>query len=70
MSLIHNERTKLTATFLNGLAIAFIAVGALAPVLAGGFRNPAIYVAQAAVCLVTAFALHFEARKLLGRLLP
>ena len=31
MSLIHNERIKLRATYLNGLAIAVFAVGSLAP---------------------------------------
>jgi hypothetical protein len=30
---VRNERTKLTATYLNGLAIAILAVGALAPVI-------------------------------------
>ena len=28
---IHNERTKLTATWLNGLSLAFFGVGALGP---------------------------------------
>jgi hypothetical protein len=31
MSLIENERTKLTAAYLNGLAIAIFAIGGLAP---------------------------------------
>ena len=30
MSLIHNERTQLTATYLNGIAIAIFAVGGFA----------------------------------------
>ena len=34
VSLIHNERTKLTATWLNGLATAAVAVGSIAPSIA------------------------------------
>lgn len=30
---IHNERTKLTATWLNGLAIAVAAIGGVAPLV-------------------------------------
>lgn len=33
MSLIHNERAKLTATYINGIAIAIFAVGSFAPAL-------------------------------------
>ena len=32
MSLIHNELAKLSATYVNGLAIAVFAVGGLAPI--------------------------------------
>ena len=34
MSLIHNERTKLTATWLNTLATALVAAGTFAPLAA------------------------------------
>ncbi len=34
MHLIHNERTKLTATWLNTLATAFLAAGLFAPLAA------------------------------------
>jgi hypothetical protein len=34
VSLVHNEQTKLTATWLNGIAIASIAVGGIAPFVA------------------------------------
>jgi hypothetical protein len=34
MFLVHNERTKLTASRLNGLATAFIAAGFFAPLAA------------------------------------
>jgi len=33
MSQVHNERIKLSATWLNGLSIAIFAVGGLAPLL-------------------------------------
>jgi len=36
MSLVHNERTKLTAAYLNTAASAFFAAGVVAP-LAGAF---------------------------------
>ena len=70
MSLIHNERTKLTATSLNGVAVAIIAVGALAPILAGNLRSIAVLAAQAAICLGAGLVLHVVARRLLGRLIP
>ena len=34
MSPVHNEQTKLTATWLNGVAIATVAVGGIAPLVA------------------------------------
>lgn len=34
--LIANERAKLTATYLNGIAVALFAVGGLAPLIAIG----------------------------------
>lgn len=33
MSLVGNERTKLTATYLNRVAIAIFAIGAFAPLV-------------------------------------
>lgn len=36
MSLVHNERTKLTSAYLNTAASAFFAAGVVAP-LAGAF---------------------------------
>ena len=73
MSLIHNERTKLTTTYFNGLAIAVFAVGAFAPAVAGISQAPgAINWATAAVvviCLLASGALHLAARRLLKGLL-
>lgn len=34
MSLVHNERTKLTATWFNTMATALLAAGVIAPVAA------------------------------------
>ncbi|GLQ38970.1 hypothetical protein GCM10007908_25900 [Rhizobium albus] len=70
---IHNERTKLTATWLNGLAIAVMAIGGFAPLIT--------YVSSAesslsveglaligVICLLLSAALHLVARIVLGRL--
>lgn len=73
MSLIHNEQTKLTATFLNGMALAIFAVGGLGPMVtaAYGERGPSFFLlAMALYCLAAAFALHFMARRILRRLEP
>lgn len=74
MSLIHNERIKLTATFLNGVAIAVIAVGGLAPMftafgVAEG-RSPLVVSLQVLICLLTGLILHLSARMFLKRLRP
>ena len=37
MSLIHNERTKLTATYLNTAATGFLGAGVVAPIAAAVF---------------------------------
>ena len=39
MSLIHNEQTKLRATYLNWLAIALFAVGGLTPLSAASYAS-------------------------------
>lgn len=68
MSLIHNERTKLTATYLNGVAIAVFAVGTLAPVLStvSGTITPSwALLITSAICLIASGALHWMARQIL-----
>ena len=74
MSLVHNERTKLTATYLNGLAIALFAVGGLAPIFSHAFgaepRPLWTLAAAAAICLVGSAALHLWARRILKGLIP
>lgn len=62
--LVRNERRKLTATYLNGLAIAVFAVGGLAPIAGlilgtvGSVAGPAILVA---ICLLLSGVLHWVA---------
>jgi hypothetical protein len=70
MSKIQDERTKLTATFLNGISIAMVAAGGIAPLVAfsydlpGAARGPAIAFVGIG-WMAGGFALHFIARWLL-----
>jgi hypothetical protein len=74
MSLVENERTKLTATLFNTLAAALVAAGLFAPgaAVAYGISNLRIgkvYVAALVfVCVFGAAILHWIARGHLGRL--
>ncbi|PZQ49614.1 MAG: amino acid transporter [Rhodovulum sulfidophilum] len=74
MKTVHNERLKLSATFLNGLAIAALAVGGVTPLVQalrtaeispGEWRGTLI---AATVCFGGAVVLHFIARMILGGL--
>jgi hypothetical protein len=72
---VHNEQTKLTATYLNGLAIAIIAIGGIAPVFSYALGSmpglPAWVLATAAfICLIVSGILHLVARRILKRLTP
>lgn len=65
---IHNERVKLTATWLNGLAIAIFAVGSLVPVFTTLYGEGQVtgYLALGVViCLFASPALHYWARRML-----
>ena len=75
VSLIANEQVKLTATYLNGLAIAIFAVGGLAPVVgivsgtaqtgaAGGIA------ALTSICVSVSAGLHLAGRRILRGLKP
>ena len=74
MSLVHNEQTKLSATWLNGVGIASAAVGGIAPLAAIVFGTGASNVITVAVSSVVwvsiGTALHFVARIILRRLKP
>ena len=74
MFLVHNERTKLTSSWLNALATALIAAGAFAPVAARLYGLSALplgtfYLSALAVaCVVAGASLHVVALAALGRL--
>ena len=63
-----NERIKLTATFLNGIGVACVAVGGLAPLIAlgnGTLKGGAGFYAIMGTCLVLAACLHLMGRYVL-----
>ncbi|TMI99405.1 MAG: hypothetical protein E6G97_22695 [Alphaproteobacteria bacterium] len=74
MFLVENERTKLTASWLNTLATAIIAAGAFAPaiaILVGVSPMPiesARVIVLAIACVVVGNSIHLGARYLLGSL--
>jgi hypothetical protein len=74
MFLVHNERTKLTASWLNALATALIAAGAFAPATAWFYGLSALPIgvfylsALAFACVAAGAGLHVSALVMLGRL--
>ena len=74
MFLVENERTKLTASWLNSLAVAVIAAGVFAPAaaLVYGLSQLSMSVGSVSgivmVCFAIGLILHWLARLLLGRL--
>jgi hypothetical protein len=74
MFLVRNERIKLTANLLNGLAIALIAAGAFAPAAAlfyglSALSTAAPYVVAAVLaCVILGAGLHLGGSIILGRL--
>ena len=76
MSLIHNERTKLTATALNTVATSCMTVGVLAPMAAAWYNFGAFPVrlpwmaSGVLIWLAIALLVHYDARRTLGRLRP
>jgi hypothetical protein len=64
---IHNERAKLRANFLNGLALIFFSVGVLAPVISSvyftGISHDKAFlaVATAFICFIASIILHYVA---------
>lgn len=69
LNLVRNERLKLSATYLNGIAIALIAVGGFAPsisVLTGASVAQAWLAAGLlGVCTSISVGLHLAASRLL-----
>ena len=74
MSLIHNEQIMLTATYLNGLASAVLAIGGFAPLVSYAYgadgQSPGAVAAISLICLLASVALHLADRRILGRLRP
>ena len=74
MHLIHNEQTKLTATWFNTLATGLIAAGAFAPMAAillgiSVFPvSPGRVFSLAIACICIGGGIHLWARQMLGRL--
>jgi multisubunit Na+/H+ antiporter MnhB subunit len=75
MSKIDDERVKLTATFMNGIAAAMVIVGAIAPAVAFTYGLPGA--ASGKLVALAGFGwalgglvLHLAARARLGRLTP
>lgn len=69
--LAHNERLKLTATYVNGVAIALIAVGGFAPVvtvLVNQAAPSATVLLLAVICQGLSVVLHLIARRVLREL--
>lgn len=64
---IHNERTKLTATWLNGVAVAILAVGGFAPMFTAIYSGhiSLLLPIGAAICFALSIALHYWARRTL-----
>jgi protein-S-isoprenylcysteine O-methyltransferase Ste14 len=75
MFLVHNERTKLTATCFNALAVALVAAGVFAPIAALMYGLSPMPQGSLPLSLVmlSCFAggafLHWLGRAMLGRLL-
>jgi hypothetical protein len=71
MELIHNERIKLLATFLNSIGVAVFGVGGLSPlfsiVLGGGAFRPIVMVVSD-ICIFIAFGLHYSGSTVLRSL--
>ncbi|WP_082487694.1 MULTISPECIES: hypothetical protein [unclassified Methylobacterium] len=72
--LIANERAKLTATYVNGVAIAVLAVGGLAPLFsqrgagAAAPDRPWLTPVLSLLCICVSGALHWAARGFLREL--
>ena len=75
MSLVHNEQTKLTATALNNVAVAFVIAGFVGPMVAVGYGSAAmakdgIAILVSIIWLFVGFIQHSIARLILRDLKP
>lgn len=70
---VHNERTKLTATWLNNLGVGAIVAGVIAPSISAiGNGDEAVIplVSTGLAWILVGIALHMLGRKILGRMRP
>jgi hypothetical protein len=73
---VHNEQTKLLATALNNVAVAYVVIGFVTPMTAASFgvaNAPALRFENAVFTLVllcTGCALHYGARRALRSMKP
>jgi hypothetical protein len=73
MSLVHNERVKLSATYLNNIGVGCFIAGFVAPSISlanNGFQSSLVSVLGGAAWFLVGLTLHFLARRLLGGLKP
>lgn len=75
MSKIADEQTKLTAGFLNGIALAMVVAGAIAPLAAFTYGLPGAASGRLVAIsgfgwALTGVVVHWVARRLLRRLTP
>ena len=74
MFLVHNERTKLTASWLNTLATALVAAGVFAPAAAVLYGLSSTQLGRGFLalillgCVTLGVAIHLVALKLIGRM--
>lgn|GEM_PF-2190014 len=73
LTAVHNERTKLSATYMNGVAIAAIAVGGWAPIAQNHFETVSdleigLFVVKLFLGLLASVGLHLGASYLLRRI--
>ena len=68
--LIHNEQTKLTATMLNGVALAFVVGGGVTTITGlGSLSTPETQLLRVVVWISTGAILHVVGRVFLRNLL-
>ncbi len=69
LDLVRNERLKLAAAYLNGIAIALLAIGGFAPLIAfvtgGAATTGQTAFALLTVCAMASVTLHYAASFLL-----
>lgn len=69
IKLVHNERTKLSATMFNNIATAFLVGGGVAPVLGLASTSPSSWqLLLSPAWIAVGFILHFGARLILRSL--